>query len=163
LAEAIPVPFRERGECGVGSPRDAIGGENILSQGCIEGPLGTTGKRTNLSESIDRTGSPPARVRSPPPAEGRAALAGIRKTLHFQFGGTMMTDPSDLMRRAAELTDRADHEESIEVRDRLLRMAAHYVHIAESEEWLAAHPISIGSVTGLLDRSAPGQAEDDDG
>ena len=75
----------------------------------------------------------------------------------------MMTDPSDLMRRAAELTDRADHEESIEARDRLLRMATHYVHIAESEEWLAAHPISIGSVTVLLDRSAPGKAEDDDG
>jgi hypothetical protein len=45
-----------------------------------------------------------------------------------------MTDPSDLMRRAAELTDRADHEESIEVRDRLLRMATYYVHIAESPE-----------------------------
>jgi hypothetical protein len=63
--------------------------------------------------------------------------------------------------RAAELTDRADHEESIEVRDRLLRMAAHYVHIAESEEWLAAHPISIGSATGLLDKSTPGRSEDD--
>jgi hypothetical protein len=73
-----------------------------------------------------------------------------------------MTDPSDLMRRAAELTDRADHEENIEVRDRLLRMAAHYVNIAESEEWLAAHPISIASVTGLLDNSAPGGAEDDE-
>jgi hypothetical protein len=74
----------------------------------------------------------------------------------------MMTDPSDLMRRAAELTDRADHEESIEVRDRLLRMAAHYVHIAESEEWLTAHPISIASVTGLLSQSPPGNTEDDD-
>jgi hypothetical protein len=42
-------------------------------------------------------------------------------------------------------------------------MAAHYVQIAESEEWLAAHPISVGSATGLLDRSAPGKAEDDDG
>jgi hypothetical protein len=73
-----------------------------------------------------------------------------------------MTDPSDLMRRAAELTDRADHEESIEVRDRLLRMAAHYVNIAESEEWLAAHPVSIGSVTGVLSMSAPGNADGDD-
>jgi hypothetical protein len=36
-----------------------------------------------------------------------------------------MTDPSDLLRRASELTDRADHEEDIEVRDRLVRMAAH--------------------------------------
>jgi hypothetical protein len=73
-----------------------------------------------------------------------------------------MTDPSDLMRRAAELTDRADHEDSIEVRDRLLRMAAHYVHIAESEEWLAAHPISIGSLTGLLDKKPPDGSEEDD-
>ena len=58
-----------------------------------------------------------------------------------------MTDPSELLRRAAGLTDRADHE------DRLLRMAAHYVHIAQSEEWLAAHPTSIASVTELLDKS----------
>jgi hypothetical protein len=60
-----------------------------------------------------------------------------------------MTDPSDLLRRASELTDRADHEEDIEV----MRMAAHYVHIAESEEWLAAHPTSITSVTELLNKS----------
>jgi len=66
-----------------------------------------------------------------------------------------MTDPSDLMRRATELTDRADHEESIEVRERLLRMAAHYLHIAESEEWLAARPTLIASVTGLLNKSKP--------
>jgi hypothetical protein len=64
-----------------------------------------------------------------------------------------MTDPSELRRRAAELTDRADHEEDVEVRDTLLRMAAHYMHIAQSEEWLAAHPTSIASVTGLLNRS----------
>ena len=57
-----------------------------------------------------------------------------------------MTDPSDLLRRASELTDRADHEEDIEV----MRMAAHYMHIAESEEWRAAHPSSIASVTELL-------------
>jgi hypothetical protein len=85
-----------------------------------------------------------------------------KKALHYQLGGTAMTDPSDLMRRAAELTDRADHEESIEVRDRLLRMAAHYVNIAESEEWLAAHPVSKGSVTGLLNKSVPGNADGDD-
>jgi hypothetical protein len=64
-----------------------------------------------------------------------------------------MTDPSELLRRAVELTDRANHEENIEVRDRLLRMAAHYVDIAQSEEWLAAHPTSITSLTGLLNRS----------
>ncbi|MBX9710540.1 MAG: hypothetical protein K2X60_05850 [Xanthobacteraceae bacterium] len=61
-----------------------------------------------------------------------------------------MTDPSDLIRRASELSERADHEENIETRDRLLRMAAYYVSIAESEEWLAAHPASIASVGDLL-------------
>jgi hypothetical protein len=61
-----------------------------------------------------------------------------------------MTDPSDLLRRAAELTDRADHEDNAEVRDGLLRMATLYVHIAQSEEWLAAHPTSIASVTRLF-------------
>jgi hypothetical protein len=61
-----------------------------------------------------------------------------------------MTDPSDLMRRAAELTERADHEEDVDTRERLLRMAQFYVHIAESEEWLAAHPTSISSVTDVL-------------
>jgi hypothetical protein len=63
-----------------------------------------------------------------------------------------MTDPADLLRRAAELNDQADHESDIEVRERLLRMAAHYVEIAESEEWLAAHPASIDSITRLLNR-----------
>ena len=30
-----------------------------------------------------------------------------------------MTDPTELLRRAAELTERADHEEDIETRERL--------------------------------------------
>ena len=64
-----------------------------------------------------------------------------------------MTDPADLLRRAAELNDRADHEEDTEVRNRLLRMAAYYVQIAKNEEWQAAHPTSIASLTGLLNRS----------
>jgi hypothetical protein len=34
-----------------------------------------------------------------------------------------------------------------------LRMAAHYVHIARSEEWLAAHPTSLASVIGFLNKS----------
>jgi hypothetical protein len=35
---------------------------------------------------------------------------------------------------------RTYHEEDIEVRDRLSRMATHYVNIAGSEEWLARRP-----------------------
>jgi hypothetical protein len=61
-----------------------------------------------------------------------------------------MTDPSDLLRRAAELTERADHEADVETRERLLRMAHYYAQIAESEKWLAAHPTSVASLTNLL-------------
>ena len=61
-----------------------------------------------------------------------------------------MTDPSELLRRAAELTERADHEEDIETRERLLRMAHYYVQIAESEEWLGAHPASVASLANVL-------------
>ena len=45
-----------------------------------------------------------------------------------------MINPSDLLRRAAELTERADQEEGIETRERLLRMAHFYAQIAESEQ-----------------------------
>ncbi len=61
-----------------------------------------------------------------------------------------MTDPSDLIRRAAELSERADHEDDVEIKDRLLRMATYYVNIAESEEWLAAHPTSIASLGNMM-------------
>lgn len=61
-----------------------------------------------------------------------------------------MTDPSVLIRRANELSDRADREDNIEVKERLLRMAAHYVHIAESEKWLASHPTSIVSIGDIF-------------
>ena len=45
-----------------------------------------------------------------------------------------MIDPSELLRRAAELTERADQEEDVETRERLLRMAHFYAQIAESEQ-----------------------------
>jgi hypothetical protein len=65
----------------------------------------------------------------------------------------MMPNPSDLLQRAAELEDRANHEETAEVRNSLLRMAEHYLRIARNEEWKTAHPISIESVTRLLNKS----------
>ncbi|RTL49160.1 MAG: hypothetical protein EKK40_15850 [Bradyrhizobiaceae bacterium] len=61
-----------------------------------------------------------------------------------------MTEPSDLLRRADELSERAAREDNAEVKERLLRMAAHYVHIAESEEWLASHPTTIVSIGDLF-------------
>jgi hypothetical protein len=35
-------------------------------------------------------------------------------------------------------------------RQRLLRMARYYVDIAEREEWVAAHPTSIASVSEVF-------------
>ena len=61
-----------------------------------------------------------------------------------------MIDPSELLRRAAELTERADQEEDVETRERLLRMAHFYAQIAESEQWLAAYPASVASLTNVL-------------
>lgn len=60
-----------------------------------------------------------------------------------------MTDPTELLRRAAELTERADHEEDIETREQLLRISL-YVQLAESQEWLAAHPPSVASLRNVL-------------
>ena len=64
-----------------------------------------------------------------------------------------MADPAELLRRAAELNDWADQEEEVEVRNRLLKMAQYYVQIARKEEWQAAHPTSIASLTGLLNKT----------
>jgi hypothetical protein len=61
-----------------------------------------------------------------------------------------MPDPKELLRRAAELTERADHETQDDIRKRLLRMAKHYTHLAESETWLAGHPTSIASVSAVF-------------
>jgi len=61
-----------------------------------------------------------------------------------------MIDPSDLIRRAAELTEHADHENYPKTRRRLLRMAGYYVEIAENEQWMAAHPTSIASISEVF-------------
>ncbi len=60
-----------------------------------------------------------------------------------------MIDPSDLIRRASELAEHADHEEDPRTHQRLLRMARYYAEIAEREKWVAAHPTSIASVSEL--------------
>ncbi len=61
-----------------------------------------------------------------------------------------MIDRSDLIRRASELTEHADREEDPKTRERLLRMAAYYVEIAENEEWVAAHPTSMASISEVF-------------
>jgi hypothetical protein len=67
-----------------------------------------------------------------------------------QEGYLSMPDPKELLRRAAELTEHAGHEPDDETRKRLLRMAESYTHLAESETWLAGHPVSIASISDVL-------------
>jgi hypothetical protein len=54
-----------------------------------------------------------------------------------------MLDPSD---RANQLRQQADRETDQGIRDRLIRMADTYVHLAESENWAKAHPASAASL-----------------
>jgi hypothetical protein len=61
-----------------------------------------------------------------------------------------MIDSNELLRRAAELTAQSGRESDPEIRERLLRMAQHYEHIAEHETWWAAHPASIASISATL-------------
>jgi hypothetical protein len=61
-----------------------------------------------------------------------------------------MLDPSDLVHRANELRQQADHEFDQAIRDRLIRMADSYIHLAESENWAKAHPVSVASLADVF-------------
>jgi hypothetical protein len=65
---------------------------------------------------------------------------------------TIMKDPAELTKRASELKDRANKEEDTQVRERLLRMSAYYIEIAEHESWLISHPTSIASLGDVLSK-----------
>ncbi|MBY0381588.1 MAG: hypothetical protein K2W78_06700 [Xanthobacteraceae bacterium] len=65
-----------------------------------------------------------------------------------------MKDPTELTKRARELKERADDEQDTEIRERLLRMSAYYIEIAEHESWLLSHPTSVTSFTDILIRKA---------
>ena len=61
-----------------------------------------------------------------------------------------MVDKSALIREADELRRKAEHEADENVRGRLMRMADHYVHLAESQRWSEAHPPDVAALTELL-------------
>jgi hypothetical protein len=61
-----------------------------------------------------------------------------------------MLDPSDLVDRANQLRQQADRETDQGIRDRLIRMADTYVHLAESENWAKAHPASAASLADVF-------------
>jgi hypothetical protein len=64
-----------------------------------------------------------------------------------------MVDSSALIRDAHELRQKAEHEADENVRDRLMRMADHYIHLAESQRWSEAHPADVSALTELLNKS----------
>jgi hypothetical protein len=61
-----------------------------------------------------------------------------------------MTAGPDLIQRANELKEQAKLETDETVRDRLIRMATHYNHLAESQSWSEAHPPTVAALSDVL-------------
>jgi hypothetical protein len=61
-----------------------------------------------------------------------------------------MTAGPDLIQRANELKEQAKLETDETIRDRLIRMAAHYNHLAESQSWSEAHPPTVAALSDVL-------------
>jgi hypothetical protein len=61
-----------------------------------------------------------------------------------------MTDRSDLVRQANELRQQAEQEADQNIRVRLNRMADHYIHLAESQNWSEAHPPSVAALSDIF-------------
>jgi hypothetical protein len=57
---------------------------------------------------------------------------------------------ADLIRHADELRQQAKNEGDETIRDRLVRMAEHYVHLADSQNWSEAHPPTLASLSAML-------------
>ena len=57
-----------------------------------------------------------------------------------------MAERSDLIRQAAELRQQAEEESDETIRSRLLRMAEHYGHLADSQGWSEAHPVTVAAI-----------------
>jgi hypothetical protein len=61
-----------------------------------------------------------------------------------------MTARPDLIQHANELRQQAEFEADETIRDRVVRMAEHYNHLAESQSWSEAHLPNVASLSGLL-------------
>lgn len=57
-----------------------------------------------------------------------------------------MAERSDLIRQAAELRQQAEQESNETIRSRLFRMAEHYDHLADSQGWSEAHPVTVAAI-----------------
>lgn len=61
-----------------------------------------------------------------------------------------MPDSSDLIHKADELKQQAEHEPDARIRARLMRMADHYIHLAQSQAWSQEHPASAAALADVL-------------
>ena len=72
-----------------------------------------------------------------------------------------MVDSSALVHRASQLRDWADHEADENIRGRLMSMADHYEHLAESQNWSKAHPADVSELGNLLTKVSKGDSSDE--
>ena len=63
-----------------------------------------------------------------------------------------MTGRPDLIQHANELKRQAESESDPDIRDRLVRMAEHYIDLAESQDWSEAHPPTVAALSELFTR-----------
>jgi hypothetical protein len=61
-----------------------------------------------------------------------------------------MLDTSELIQKAEDLKQQAEHEPDARVRDLMTRMADRYVHLAQSLAWSREHPPSPASLAEVL-------------
>jgi hypothetical protein len=61
-----------------------------------------------------------------------------------------MTARPDLIQHANELRQQAEAEAHETTRDRLVRMAEYYSHLAESRSWSEAHPPTVAGLSDVL-------------
>jgi hypothetical protein len=61
-----------------------------------------------------------------------------------------MTDRSDLIRQANDFRQQAEREADESLRERLIRMADHYDHLAESQAWSEAHPADAAALADVF-------------
>ena len=63
-----------------------------------------------------------------------------------------MTDRSDLIRQAKAFREQAEREDNEGLRQRLVRIADHYEHLAESQSWSEAHPADAAAIADIFTR-----------
>ena len=63
-----------------------------------------------------------------------------------------MQDRSDLIRRANEIRQQAEHEADQNQRERLMHMADSYGRLADSQGWSEAHPTNVAALGDVFTR-----------